>query len=153
MTFIRNKSIIKQVEIRDMGLCRCCGFKGSEAHHVIPLIYNGEDSLKNLIWLCNFCHRNAPDTKQEFFEYIMRGGARTEGMLGMIVTFFEERDMDFHKFFPLTKQIIKWLRNVDKTNSLEKFNFKDSLEIKDVDFSEERNEYNKKLKESKTLKD
>ena len=146
MTLIRNKSLIKQVEIRDVGLCRCCGFKGSEAHHIIPICMSGEDNIKNIVLLCSLCHRDAPNTKQEFFEYMMRGGARIERMLGKIITFLEEKNMDFHKFFPLTKQIIKWARDVDKTNSLEEFNLKDSLEIEDVNFTEERNNYYQKLK-------
>ncbi len=149
MTLIRNKSLSKQIEIRDVGLCRCCGFKGDEAHHIIPIYMCGEDNVKNMVWLCHTCHRDSPNNKQEFFEYIVGGGARTERILGIIVTYLEERNMDFHKYFPITKQMIKWVRDVDKINSLEEFNLKDSLKIEDVDFTKESREYDKKLKESK----
>ncbi len=140
---MRNQSLKKQIQTRDVGLCRCCGFKGSEAHHIIPLIFGGRDNVKNMVWLCSYCHRDAPDNKQEFFEYMLRGGARTERFMGMAVTYLEEKKMDFHKFFPLIKQVVIWLKNVDKTYSLANFNLKDSLKVKDVDFTKELKEYNK----------
>ncbi len=141
MKKLRNQSYRKQIEIRDMGLCRCCGFTGSEAHHIIPITYDGEDKLENMIWLCGYCHRDAPNTKQEFFNYLMRGGSKTERILGMMVTLIEERNLEFQKVFPYCKDILKGFRNWDKTNSLEQFNLKDSMEVPDVDFSKEIAEY------------
>ena len=113
---IRNKTIIKRVQIRDLGLCRCCGFKGSEAHHITPLVFYGDDNLKNMIWLCYHCHKGAPNNKQQFFNYMMRGGSKIPLIYGIIITELEKRNMDFHIFFPQYKEFIKSLRDVDKVN-------------------------------------
>jgi len=44
---------------RDKGVCQLCmGCKTNiEAHHIIPLNENGEDTLENLITLCEPCHK------------------------------------------------------------------------------------------------
>jgi len=41
-----------------------------EAHHIIPLCFDGKDELENLITLCNDCHHFAPNKKDEFKEYM-----------------------------------------------------------------------------------
>jgi len=110
---IRNKTIIKRVQIRDLGLCRCCGFKGSEAHHVIPLVYGGQDNVRNIVWVCYYCHKNAPDTKQKFYDYMMDGGARIPAIYGRIIIELEKAKMDFHIYFPQQKEMIKSLREIE----------------------------------------
>lgn len=131
----RKKTLVKQVMKRDLGLCRCCGFKASEVHHVIPIIYGGNDELKNMVSICHECHRKAPDDKKEFKEYIDRGGARLQFLIGISITEIEKLNLNFHEYYPLVKQIINWCRDVDKTNALEKYNLKESLEIDDVDWN------------------
>lgn len=46
------------VLIRDNFTCRACGVrtKGLHVHHLIPKITGGDESLENLITLCNKCH-------------------------------------------------------------------------------------------------
>jgi len=133
---VRNKNYILQVTIRDRGLCRCCGFKGSEVHHVIPLVYGGEDNPRNMILLCSICHMHTPDTREEFFEYIKRGGARLEMMIGRIINMLEEKNLNVSIYYPQVKEIIKSLRNVDKNNCFEKYSLKESLEVEEVDFND-----------------
>lgn len=142
MTKIRNKTLLNQVMIRDLGLCRCCGFKACECHHIIPLIYNGEDRPRNMVALCSTCHIHSPDTKQEFFDYMKIGGARTQLMLGKIVQSAQKLETDskgeysFSYSFDFLKEMIKSLREIDINNCLEKYNFKESLEVENVNFSD-----------------
>jgi hypothetical protein len=44
---------------RDQGMCQICGGckTNLHAHHIIPLSEGGEDSLNNLITVCEDCHR------------------------------------------------------------------------------------------------
>ena len=149
MTSIRKQSLKKQVLVRDFGLCRCCGFKGDEVHHITPLVYGGGDNVENMILLCSYCHRDAPNTKQEFYEYMTKGGSKTERILGMIVNELEINGLEFHKYFPIFRQVIKWVKDVDRTNSIETYSLKDALEVNDVDFKEEERIH----KEKKKIKD
>ena len=71
----RSQTLRKQVFERDNFTCRKCGFKDEtmaklEAHHVVLLGYGGKDELDNLITLCFDCHHFAPNTKEEFLEYL-----------------------------------------------------------------------------------
>jgi len=57
---------------RDSYECRFCGTtndehleehdRGLEAHHVIPQRHGGEDTLENLITVCQSCHRTLENT-------------------------------------------------------------------------------------------
>ena len=44
------------VKLRDKGLCRCCGKRGEDAHHLIYRSHSGASTLNNLVWLCRTCH-------------------------------------------------------------------------------------------------
>lgn len=71
----RNQSLRKKVFERDNFTCQKCKVQDLtarilEAHHITPLVMEGEDNLNNLITLCNDCHHFAPNKKQEFEEYI-----------------------------------------------------------------------------------
>ena len=56
---------------RDENKCRICGKQdGLEVHHIQALYLGGKTQMKNLITLCNGCHKYAPDTKGEFDSYI-----------------------------------------------------------------------------------
>jgi 5-methylcytosine-specific restriction endonuclease McrA len=71
----RDKTLRKKVFERDNFTCQKCGIQDKtakilEAHHIVPLFVNGEDELTNLITLCADCHHFAPDSKQEFEEYL-----------------------------------------------------------------------------------
>jgi len=58
------QTIRKQVYKRDRYTCQICGIRfrdhkgnGMNAHHIIPYRINKDNSLENLITLCNSCHR------------------------------------------------------------------------------------------------
>jgi len=133
MTSLRNKSIRDQVLYRDFHLCRCCGFKANEAHHIIPIIYKGEDKPENMVALCHFCHKHSPDTESEFIEYIKKGGAFTAYLLGKAVKELEYKKLDFQIYFPLAKEMIKWLRECDINNAIENHNLLTAQSIPEAD--------------------
>jgi hypothetical protein len=129
-----DKKLRVQVMIRDIGLCRCCGFKGTQVHHIVPLVYGGEDSTKNMVVLCDTCHRNAPDDKEKFAEYIHYGGARTIMILGSIVQIMENNHLDFKDAWPQAKYVINCLKQIDITNAIEEYGRRSlRLEIDDID--------------------
>ena len=71
----RNQSLRKKVFERDDFICQKCKIQDKttnllEVHHINPLYSGGKDELNNLITLCNNCHHFAPNTKEEFEEYI-----------------------------------------------------------------------------------
>jgi len=71
----RNNLLRKNVFERDNFTCQKCKIQDKtvrilEAHHITPLVMEGNDDLDNLITLCNDCHHFAPNKKQEFEEYI-----------------------------------------------------------------------------------
>jgi len=71
----RNQTLRKKVFERDNFTCQKCKTedkttKTLEAHHITPLVMEGDDDLDNLITLCNDCHHFAPNKKQEFEEYL-----------------------------------------------------------------------------------
>jgi len=71
----RNQTLRRKTFERDNFTCRKCKLidkeaKCLEAHHIVPLYNGGKDELDNLITLCNDCHHFAPNTKEEFQEYL-----------------------------------------------------------------------------------
>jgi hypothetical protein len=143
MTKVRNKTFVNQVLIRDLGLCRCCGFKATEVHHIIPLIFGGEDNVKNMVSLCYTCHIHDPDTKKEFYRYMKEGGAKTSLFFGRTLDFITKQEIEskgvlkFSELLQLSRQVFAWTRECDISYSLENFNVKDSLEVENVDFTKE----------------
>jgi hypothetical protein len=140
MTKIRNKTIIKQVLARDLGLCRCCGYKASEVHHVIPLCFGGEDKVNNMISLCYTCHLHAPNTKESFYRYMKEGGARTQIISGKLLNICEEGEIKskgtikFQELLNFGRMVLIELKKVDLSNALERYSLLDSNLIEDVDF-------------------
>ena len=50
---------------RAIGRCcnpECGGDYGLEVHHVVPLLYSGNDSFVNFIVLCKDCHRTGKES-------------------------------------------------------------------------------------------
>ena len=135
MVIKRDITLRKEVLTRDLGLCRCCGFKGNEVHHVVPLVFGGKDETDNMITLCSFCHKHAPNKKEEFIDYINRGGAKYEYLLGIFINKCEIKGLEFHKCFPIFKKILVALKGVDYLNAIETYNLKEVFEqdIKEVD--------------------
>lgn len=125
----REKRKVKEVLLRDLGLCTCCGFEANEVHHITPLIYGGKDDINNMVSLCSYCHKNSPDTLEEFNNYKERGGARYEHLLGTFINNCIIKGFEFHKVYPKFKLIFSKLRELDQINCLEKYNIKKSLEM------------------------
>ena len=96
--------------------------------------------------LCSICHKDAPDNKKDFYAYMINGGSKTERIFGKFLVYLEEHEMDFHKFYPIFKTTFKALKECDTINSLEKYNIVDSIDIQDVNFDIEIEEYNKEKK-------
>ena len=130
----RDKRLVRLVLRRDIGLCRCCGFKGDEVHHIVPLSLGGIDEIENMITLCGECHRNAPNTLEEFKEYMRKGGSRLYKIIGKIVLDMEEKKVPFNEYYSLMLKVISYLRQVDINNAIETYGIKESLEIKDIKF-------------------
>lgn len=42
---MRNKTFVAIVMERDLGICVACGMKGSEVHHINPLVFGGKDEM------------------------------------------------------------------------------------------------------------
>ena len=65
----------QEVFKRDNFTCRKCGFhnlKGGEieVHHINMRVNGGENDQSNLITLCSICHHYAPESAEEFKEYL-----------------------------------------------------------------------------------
>lgn len=57
---VRNEfkpSVRKQIYERDNGICRECGRRGEEIHHVVFRSRGGRGVFTNGLTLCNSCHR------------------------------------------------------------------------------------------------
>lgn len=104
---VRNKTFIKKVLERDNRICQCCGFKADEVHHIIPLALRGEDEMYNMITICNFCHRYAPDTKEEFEQYQKHGGVMIPFLIGIAMLKTDG------KYFSEIMQIINCIKQID----------------------------------------
>jgi 5-methylcytosine-specific restriction endonuclease McrA len=71
----RNQTLRKKVFERDNFTCQKCKTQDKtarilEAHHINPLVMEGNDNLDNLITLCSDCHHFAPNNKQGFEDYM-----------------------------------------------------------------------------------
>lgn len=67
----RSNSNFAKVKKRDYFLCQKCGSPHSiEVHHIIPVCLGGDNSMKNLIALCEYCHDGVPTNPDEFPEYL-----------------------------------------------------------------------------------
>lgn len=65
------KKLRPKVLERDENKCCICGRQGDmEVHHIQAIYLGGKTVMENLITLCSDCHKFAPDTKQEFDNYI-----------------------------------------------------------------------------------
>src|SRR4030042_4943245 len=141
MAKVRDSSLRKKVLSRDFGICRCCGFEADEVHHIIPLIYNGEDKPNNMISLCQICHTHAPDTKKEFYSYMKSGGAKTYMILGKLLIQCEEverksnRIIKFQEAFSLGKDMFLHLKKFLIQSKMEEYNPLDTNQVDDIDFS------------------
>jgi len=129
---VRDRYLRRQVLKRDLGLCRCCGFKANEVHHIKLLVYGGKDIIRNMVSLCYYCHINAPDDEEEFIIYMNSGGAKIPYLFGNFIIAMEDKKIDYNKYIPLFKRIVNTVRNLDYKYAIEKYSLKECLTIKDI---------------------
>lgn len=68
-----SQNLRKQIYERDNYQCQKCGntdIEYLEIHHIEPFFISQNDNIENLITLCGSCHHFAPNTKEEFEEFI-----------------------------------------------------------------------------------
>lgn len=66
---ILDAPVRRAVESRDKAMCQACGYGDGipdlsnmfSVHHMVPVQYGGNDSVENLILLCQNCHKMAHD--------------------------------------------------------------------------------------------
>lgn len=69
-------AIRKRVYARDGYRCVLCGKKGKlHAHHIVPVRISKDNSMSNLVSVCDKCHRRL---EQVGFAILERGGGRAE---------------------------------------------------------------------------
>lgn len=139
----RDTSNIKKVLIRDLNLCRACGMSGKEVHHIIPMIMGGRDEIDNMITLCSECHRFAPNTPEEFENYLNLGGKVIPDLYGIALRRLEEKGAEPAKVFPQIKKMINSIVLTSVKIALEEYKIlvKEALSIKDVSFKKLNKEY------------
>ena len=53
----REQTVNMRKVIQENVKCELCGSRRNlEAHHIIPIVYGGDDSLENLLCVCASCH-------------------------------------------------------------------------------------------------
>ena len=126
-TSLRKRKLVMK---RDMGLCRCCGFKASQVHHIKLLTQGGKDRLSNMVAICEMDHSAAPNNKEDFIEYMNHGGIKIPLLIGRAIQ--ENKNKHLNSCLSVAQGIIRILQKCEYEWSLEKYNLKDSLKIKDI---------------------
>lgn len=69
-------TIRKRVYQRDGYRCVMCGKKGKlHAHHIVPVRVSKDNSMNNLVSVCNKCHRKLEEVG---FKILKEGGHRSD---------------------------------------------------------------------------
>ena len=71
MARIPRKTLNLVVE-RDEETCVSCGSLATQVHHIIFKSHSGSNDERNLILLCNQCHRNAHDNEPYWRDYFIK---------------------------------------------------------------------------------
>ena len=91
-------SIRKLVYQRDGNRCVMCGKRGKlHCHHIVPVKISKDNSLSNLVSVCNKCHRKLEEVG---FAILERGGGRVEikkTELTMIAEAKKQRALEYMK--------------------------------------------------------
>jgi hypothetical protein len=138
----RNKKIVKEVLLRDNKLCYCCGFKANEVHHIIPLVYGGDDNFENMVAICSKCHLNAPDTKEKFIEYAKKGGFTLPYLYGTAVIEYRSNESELKKVFSLED----YMKTIDHMVKIMRQFYFDTI-------NEEKENIKRDLQNSNTVKE
>lgn len=77
---------------RDNFTCQKCKHENKtgnklEVHHIKPRYLHGSDDASNLITLCLICHKYAPNSEEEFKEYL---GLECDGQLTVLLRILKE---------------------------------------------------------------
>lgn len=90
--------IRKSVYQRDGYRCVMCGKKGKiHAHHIVPVTISKDNSMNNLVSVCESCHRKLEDVG---FKILKEGGHRSDVRkveLRMIAEAKKKRREDYEK--------------------------------------------------------
>lgn len=66
--------IKKESLFRDDYKCRICGRKYSlDTHHIVPICYGGEESVRNVLTLCKLCHKYVPANPRDIIMLMKEG--------------------------------------------------------------------------------
>ena len=143
MVILRNQTKVKRVLIRDLNICMACGMKGSEVHHIIPLVYGGRDDEDNMVTLCRLCHEQSPDKPSEMELFIQKGGAVLPGLFGKALLEAQDKGVDPQLSVPLIRDMIRSILYMDIKYALEDYKilFKESIKIKEVNFKKLKEEH------------
>jgi 5-methylcytosine-specific restriction endonuclease McrA len=98
----RNFQLRKKCFERDNFTCQKCKFEDKtggklEAHHVFPLFAGGKDEIENLITLCFDCHHFAPNTREDFENYL---GEEIDGTSTTLIRAFNKVQQEHPEFYP-----------------------------------------------------
>lgn len=50
------RNVAAAVKLRDKGMCRLCGRKGVDPHHIVMRSLGGRDEVSNALLTCRRCH-------------------------------------------------------------------------------------------------
>jgi len=108
--------IRKIVYSRDSHRCVLCGKKGRlHAHHIIPVRVSHDNSLSNLVSVCEKCHRKL---EQVGFTILEAGGSRTDvkrAELRMIMESKKKRLDKYNKYLEEQK-ILKEKEEIERSS-------------------------------------
>jgi len=122
--------IRRRVYIRDSNRCVLCGKKGKlNAHHIIPVKISKDNSMSNLVTVCDVCHRRLEAIGYAILE---RGGGQTDVRRAELTIITEARKARLEKYMDKREQII------------EKKNNKNGSDTKSISEDNERPERDKK---------
>ena len=66
-----NKKLREQIRERDLGVC-ICGREGGHIHHIVHRSHCGSNEPKNLILLCDGCHRLVHSDEKHYVPVLMK---------------------------------------------------------------------------------
>lgn len=112
----RKSTYTRKVRLRDNNTCQCCGWLGSEVHHINAIRFGGEDTPENMILLCNMCHKYAPENKLQFEAYKRTGGARKVAILGIAVSECLKTNQDMISCIEMALKIFSSLAEMSVKN-------------------------------------
>lgn len=112
----KRKISYHKIRKRDGNKCQVCDWRGKEAHHIVPIMYGGEDTMENMVWLCRECHKHTPHTKEEFEAYKLTGGRRRLRILGLAAFMaLKDKTLDMRECVELAQQLYNSLAEASLT--------------------------------------